>query len=358
MSAPGPRWSPAPSPRPPSRAGAPTASAASTCSPSGPASPSAAPSALAGSSRPPGGSRVFRPSWGRPTAAGSSAAARPSLGASVRRTRPAVFGPMGGTQESPQRARARASIAMGGTQESPQTPYYVVSRIEESCGQEIAPPPAAPATRPPPTARWTSRGPRRLTLTPTSARGWGAASLSVMTALTGSAGPGTLRAPMGEPAELPEGPRGPTPTRRFRFTCLHCGRNNATRARVGLWHTCRYCGETNPGVGILRAVSTAPETPPVKRRRPKASAPSAPPAASPSATSTSTSSPAAPAAPKPRRRAVVGGPAPKSSVTTAAAPATSQPAAPPHPEPAGGAPQPPRQRRSSFLDRLLGHDEP
>lgn len=148
------------------------------------------------------------------------------------------------------------------------------------------------------------------------------------------------------PEPMPDRPAGPTPTRRFRYTCIHCGRGVNTRARIGAYHRCPHCSDQppaygmNPGSGIIRAVADAPATPPVKRRRTKPPAP--PPASTPAASPTA----APPRAP--RRRAVVAAPPPQPA-TSQAAPAGDIAPAPP--------PAPPAKRRHSLVDRILGHDE-
>jgi hypothetical protein len=145
---------------------------------------------------------------------------------------------------------------------------------------------------------------------------------------------------------MPDRPSaGPTPTRRFRFTCIHCGRGVNTRARLGAYHTCPHCKDQppgyglNPGAGILRAVADAPATPPVKRRRKQ---PAPPPASTPGASPTA----APPRAP--RRRAVVAAPPPQPPTSQAAPDGDIAPAPPP---------APPAKRRPSLVDRILGHDE-
>jgi len=55
---------------------------------------------------------------------------------------------------------------------------------------------------------------------------------------------------------------------RVRQDCRSCGRLHTSESRSGLWFTCKYCGEVQPGPGLAQA--TAAATSGRRRRRTEA----------------------------------------------------------------------------------------
>ena len=131
----------------------------------------------------------------------------------------------------------------------------------------------------------------------------------------------------------------------FAPRCLFCNKNNRRRhTRRGRTWTCKFCGETNPGPGMLRAIVGRFTTPPaapvhqVKNGKPDASAaPSAEtPAAAPAAVAVAT-----------RIKSSSNGAVTKPAVVAKAKPAAKKPAPPP----------PPPVKKASLFDKVMGYAE-